>query len=1209
MALLELQSFGFEKNLVLAASAGTGKTFTLVGILVRVLLGRTALGAVEPHRAVATTFSRKAAAEIHARVTEELTRIEREPSTSPYRAWLVDEETSDEELGRRARAVLSNSSRMRIGTLHGFATSIVRSFPLELGLSPRLELTPEREAHARAEAAISEALEHLWLREPAHARALVDGAGSVQRLVTQLRRVLSSLDEDGRSAEDLVVGEGDADALTRRVHAFVELAGELASDPKLGDAARAFSSDWSRGDVAAIERSLSALLGIAIRTKNNPAHERLRELRERLPGDNNAERGRLLARAWARRDGFEAGARAAREILVRAEATLARASRLSGGLSFGEILRAARDLLRDHPDVAREVGDGISALLVDEFQDTSRVQKELLQLLWADPAVPRQAGVVPSLADLRGRGLLVVGDRKQSIYGFRGADVGVFAELAIGLAGAPAREALGVPQGLAWEPREPVAAFSALRHNRRGNARLLGFANAMSRARFCPGTPPQLFEIAYVGETEDLLVPPEREAEASALEPAVTWLRVVRDKGASTKLDEAFVIADRVRQILSSGSPRVGPDARAPQLRDIAVLATSNAMLDAASFALSVAGLPFVVAGRGFFRAREVRDVASMLRLLLEPSDPLAALEVLRGPWAGVHDTTLLGLTAPGRSVHLPHGGDWGPREALVQPADREAVERVTRVVADLSRAATRASPGVLLREAVRALSFDDVVARMPRGAMRAANVAKLLDMADGHADARSFLEWLDEAVEVDASETEAATFSERDDAVRLLTVHASKGLDFPIVFVPEIAASPPSGEHGAVRVDLGTSGTPARLAVRLVESDGAVLRPPSFEALLDVDRRRRQAERQRLAYVAVTRAADAMFLVGCSRSSKPDDPAVTTVGALQVVAEDANARALLAIDDVTPPSPSVVTPEAALEADGAPSADVIVAPPRWRSLAIAPTALADFAYCRRRYELVHVLRMPEHTRAAARATGGGTSGAASAGDVTLDARARGTLAHRVLERVEDSAFGVTDAHAVASRQLALEGVPDTHPQHRAIVERVTRFLTGSYARRVAEAGAAVSREVAFVLTLVDADARELVLHGSMDLVVTWPDGAVDVVDYKSARGAKGEGASAPYAFQLDVYAEAARRTFDVAAPRVGLAFLGGDPGEPVWHTPSDGAALSARLTALAAALSTARWTSDFPREPLDRCDAITCGFIGRCHASTERKPARATTT
>ncbi|MCA9848672.1 MAG: hypothetical protein KC472_11910, partial [Dehalococcoidia bacterium] len=81
------------------------------------------------------------------------------------------------------------------------------------------------------------------------------------------------------------------------------------------------------------------------------------------------------------------------------------------------------------------------------------------------------------------------------------------------------------------------------------------------------------------------------------------------------------------------------------------------------------------------------------------------------------------------------------------------------------------------------------------------------------------------------------------------------------------------------------------------------------------------------------------------------------------------------------------------------------------------------------------------------------------------------------------------------------------------------------------------------------------------------------------------------------------------AAPRVGLAFLGGDPGEPVWHTPSDGAALSARLTALAAALSTARWTSDFPREPLDRCDAITCGFIGRCHASTERKPARATTT
>ena len=118
---------------------------------------------------------------------------------------------------------------------------------------------------------------------------------------------------------------------------------------------------------------------------------------------------------------------------------------------------------------------------MDEFQDTSRLQRDLVSLLWARDE-ERKEGRVPTFQALRGHGLFVVGDRKQSIYGFRGADVGVFAELCVALAGEAARTGLGIPPGVTWEPEVPTADFVSLRHNRRGVPPLLAFANACREA-------------------------------------------------------------------------------------------------------------------------------------------------------------------------------------------------------------------------------------------------------------------------------------------------------------------------------------------------------------------------------------------------------------------------------------------------------------------------------------------------------------------------------------------------------------------------------------------------------------------------------------------------------------------------------------------------------------------------------------------------------
>jgi ATP-dependent helicase/nuclease subunit A len=788
----------------------------------------------------------------------------------------------------------------------------------------------------------------------------------------------------------------------------------------------------------------------------------------------------------------------------------------------------------------------------------------------------------------------VVGDRKQSIYGFRGADVGVFAELAVGLAGAGAREALGIPAGVTWEPKTPLADFHALRHNRRSVPSILAFANAFSARRFRPGEPPpELFEIDYVPETEDLLVPPERDGMVAS-EPRTTWLRVQPKGSSSTRLEDGLVVAERIRALVAKGREH----------REIAVLAMTNGMLDAVAFALAQADIPYVVSGRSFFRTREVRDLAAFLAFVLDPSDRVAMLEVLRGPWAAVHDETLLALTAPGQGLVPPSRWNEPPNPSLLHDEDRAALTALAELVSSLSRIAGRLGPGAILREGLRARSLEAVLRAMPRGEQRVANSRKLLSIADRHADVRAFHRWLVDAMDQETSESEAATFSEADDAVRLLTIHASKGLDFPVVIIPGISAPAARMEKGAVRLVLGAGDAPNTLSVRIADSDGMVLEPPSFVAAWNDSRRRARAEGQRLAYVAVTRAAEEMSFVGGRASETTLDEGASTIAVL----ENLEGHPHLAVEDVEPPSAVIRAHDdrSAADDERAHGARPPIGRPAWRSLPIAPTALSDFAHCSRRFELVHLLGLPEHARRA----GAGEARRASMAGPILDSRIQGTIAHAVLERLPARLIGAQgDLTPDISQVLATEGVAADHPQHSAIVARVARFVRSAYARTLAAERAELRREVDFVLGVDDDEGRTVTLRGSMDLVVVWPDGAVDVVDYKSARS----GDVSTYAFQIDVYALAARASFPHAPRlRAGLVFLGGGNGEPIWRALPPEREVRARLAALGDRLVEARWTEAFPRVAIERCEMIHCGFIGRCHANdpgTEAKPSRATTT
>jgi ATP-dependent helicase/nuclease subunit A len=679
--------------------------------------------------------------------------------------------------------------------------------------------------------------------------------------------------------------------------------------------------------------------------------------------------------------------------------------------------------------------------------------------------------------------------------------------------------------------------------------------------------------------------------------PRTTWLRLPPKRAKA--LDDARVLAERVVAMRATGLPLIKGEP--PRWRDMAVLARRNDMLEAAAHALAERGVPYVVAGRGFYTTREVRDLAAMLALLLDPSDRHAMVQVLRGPWAGVHDETLLGLTDEGRGLaRLGEAWDHGPRRSFVHPENRLALADLRRVVETLSPELDRVGPGVALRAAVRDLRLEETWIQLPRGAQRVANGRKLLAMADLAPSTRVLIDRLQDAAEREDPETEAATFSEDEDAVRLLTIHASKGLDFPIVFLPQLAASPRLAGGNAFTVSLGAGRARSQIAAQHVDEAGRVHEPPSVEALRVEANRRETAELQRLTYVAVTRASDAMILIG----AEGKEGAPTTAGALTVIAasDELRTRAQLVVEDVALPDvASLALAGDVLEPP--PIVDEVRVVPRWRSLPIAPTALQDFARCPRRFQLVHLLHLPEpNLPPFARTAPAPTDGSAP----RLDPRAEGTLAHRLLERVDAMHVG-TDARAEVSRLLAREGVRVDHPRHGVVVERVARFLGGAYARRASELGAGLVREEPFVLH-VDAgcdprdaegpsrdgrDARAVVLRGTIDLVVLWPDGSVDVLDYKSARGPDAE----PYAFQLDVYAHAARARWPNAPRlRTGIVFLGGSAAEPSWREPRAARDLERDLAALGSDLVLARWRDEFPAAALSVCHELHCGYRVACH-------------
>jgi ATP-dependent helicase/nuclease subunit A len=512
------------------------------------------------------------------------------------------------------------------------------------------------------------------------------------------------------------------------------------------------------------------------------------------------------------------------------EAYQARKQR-AGCLDFQDLLVLARDLLRDHADVRDAVRKRFRFILLDETQDIDPVQMELISLLCSDVEI--EAGK-----------LFAVGDQKQSIYRFRGAEVRLFREL---------RE------------RVPERGRMQLSRNYRSQPPILDFVNALCSARMPEYEPLEPNRPSIVGEpsVEFLWSVPESDAGKESV--------------SEIRRREADTIARRVRQMVESGERRVWDAAaqtlRPVQMEDVVLLFRSMSNVSIYEEALRRHGLDYyLVGGRAFFAQQEIYDLYHLLRALENPADSMSLAGALRSPFCCLNDETLFLVGAEKRG-DLWKGFHEGALNEL--PNDQRDALLRARLNLERWRSLKDRLPIVrLIGEIFADSGYDAAMQFEFMGDRKLANLWKLQDLArtfdsSGMFGLPEFIQRLGELVREQPREEQAATLPEKANVIKLMSIHQAKGLEFPVVIVPDLAAKTQSGRTQVIHWndELGCLVRPPEDDKELFSDFGEKLGAMA-DAVADWE------EDLRILYVACTRAEDMLILSAGFREPLPQgDP------------------------------------------------------------------------------------------------------------------------------------------------------------------------------------------------------------------------------------------------------------------------------------------------------------------------------------------------
>lgn len=872
-------------HLIVTAGAGSGKTRVLVERYLRLLVAgvqRTRVhtpvaGAGDASDMLAITFTDKAAREMRDRVR---LAVEQRARAAP---------AGERPLWEECRAAIESA---RIGTIHGFCAVLLRAHPAETGLDPQFVVLDEVEAALllaeSIDAALGEAVREataggrssavLWdefsldeLR--AMLAGMLQGGGEVRAALAALPATPQALRDvwDRRLAEvrsaalrelldstpwhtvcaavrQLAPLTPPTDLIGRQV---LEVAGWLQA-----------IDDWTAKQATneadeALLPDFSPIKRINLRggsKKHWPTEADLKAAKDALRALRQTYAPYASLIELVPDEALEQRAAEATADLCalyrRAAAHYARTKEQRDALDYDDLEYHARALLEQHPEVCARWQHELRAVLVDEFQDTNDDQRAIIYALCGFGATAAQRCAEAH----SGPTLFVVGDGKQSIYRFRGADVAVFRN---------------VEQDMLERGGQRIALNTSFRTH----PPLLAWINATVRPIFGRDRPLHLYETPF----EDMHAHRAPPAHTCCVELHI----IAEGEHADAKRDaEARVLAGRIKALVAGEAGPIvatGPAGwRTPDYGDVAILCQASTVFEHYEQALREAEIPYLTtAGRGYYGRKEVQDLIQLLRVLADPTDELALVGVLRSPLFALDDASILRLRFAN-----PHSLWDALMEQATEPSSTSNPHAAALVFARTTLRELHAMRGritvvELLRAALAMTGYLATIGGLRDGERRRVNVEKLLEAARraGRSGLSAFSAYLDTLLQAEPREGEAPL--EAEGSVRLMTVHRSKGLEFPIVILPDLGRRPlPRSGTWLARRAYG-------LALHLRDETGTWQKPVAYQLALHAEQQMERAERERLLYVALTRARDYLILSGPAAQQSGDDWLSRIVGAL----------------------------------------------------------------------------------------------------------------------------------------------------------------------------------------------------------------------------------------------------------------------------------------------------------------------------------------
>ncbi len=1124
------RTLDLSSHLSVTANAGAGKTSVLARRFVEIFLRTDA----KLPEVVAITFTEQAAGELRKKIHDVIIAREREPECGAGER-------------RRLSHLRNHLPSAVIGTIHSFCSRILRMYPTEADIDASFTVIEGQDRGRLIGESIGETFAAFMGRgdetgaegdfrdllravPPARLERLLQGMFSQRE---KIYRLFTLRAERARGGD--VAGEGGTiDAILSAIvdraveSGWIRMARETAAAASGRDAAKVsgmLGADDHTTDRAGMIAILAGAGGAMFVLSG--------DFRKSFLGDVPAEslpRGpadflrefesrygavlRIATRADAREMDHRYGGlvRTLERLFTSAQARYDAKKDEIGALDFEDLQIRTLELLT-LPAVLDRVRSDYRFFLVDEFQDTNDLQYSILKGL---------------LGKSRGSNIFIVGDPKQSIYGFRNAEVGVFYDARNDIASA--RRSTGVAGGdgsvVLAESFRPLSELAAFVNTL--------FSALMSRAG-------SRFDVDYdeivVGRTSRthgkvgiLLVPdgagPDR-------------MRAIRE--------ECTLVAHRLRAIAGEGG-----EGR-HSFGECAVLLRDRANLSALERAFEEAGVPYLLAGGvGFFQTQEVYDFLNYVRFLVSPADDAALAGILRSPFFGLSDADLFGISlSPGSCLWEKTGRS--ARGAGAPPLVRRAVTLLSahRSLAD------RLSVPRLLRRIAADTGWLGTMAGLSHGPQHRENFLKLLELArrrgiGGPFTLYDFGEYLDHRAEEEEREGQAATAA-TGRAVRVMTVHAAKGLEFPVVLLPFLDRIGRSDREPIIHPEYGIGFSIGP------EGEGKSESAPLHAFLRALSEEKGRAEEKRVFYVACTRARDVLILSGTEGEKiPPHSPlgwvrgVMRTSGIVEVdSAFDFGSIPIRCLEAGDPGPARIVEKPVRLRvtvhrpergpAMTRPAAGGAILRPVARDLTAplldtrggetySATRLKTYADCPAKYYLSYILGLGQAGNQPGRDEPVDRDPQEGPGLAVLE----GEITHEILSGIDAAASEPAVASKISALVRARHADPAASRLERRVGENVSVF------RRSPAGLEILSRPGARTEYPVSAVVGDAIVMGKIDRLFTGRDALVEFVDYKTDEITREdmEARAEEHRTQIAIYAYLVSRLYRQPVVRGTLLFL-----------------------------------------------------------------------